>query len=226
MKVLLVDPTNQTVSAKNVEPHLAELRRLIGAKFTHVARLPNGDSVGAVPGSAGPNTFSIGGGLPIAGKAIVLRRTRGEYRSARSDAETILGLVRWSVQVEPDTTPTETGKPDPRAATAKAIIVDPASGMIEEVIVKASKAGLDEVAGGETSLIMKVTTNDAVLVLQSRGARPWRWRKDELVFPGRSVIVGWDKDGNIGNATTTLEDLMGSVEFKAPGKNSWSSYSR
>lgn len=224
MKVLLVDPTNQTVCTKDIDPHPAELRSLIDAKLGHVARLPNGDSVRAVPRSAVPETFSIGGGVPIAGKAIVLRRSKGEYRSARSDAETILRLVRWWVQGEPDT-PTEIGAPAPRRTTAKAIIVDPADGTIEELIVTASKAGLDEVAGGETALIMKVTKNDAVLVRQSRPSRAWRWRKDGFVFPGRSVIIGWDKDGNIGNATTTLEDLKRSVEFKAPGSGPWSSYS-
>lgn len=87
-----------------------------------------------------------------------------------------------------------------------------------------STAGIDEVAGGKTLLIMRVTETDAVLVLQNRSVRTWRWRNDGLVFPGRSVTVGCDKDGTIGDATTTLEDLKTSIEFKPPRKGPWWPY--
>ena len=48
--------------------------------------------------------------------------------------------------------------------------------------------------GGEIGLYMRVPGNDHVLLPLSGAETPWCWRKDDLTFASRCVIVGHDSE--------------------------------
>ncbi|MGY4432732.1 hypothetical protein ACVWWO_005209 [Bradyrhizobium sp. F1.13.1] len=127
----------------------------------------------------------------------------------------VVTMVRWAaIEVRP--------KPP---AVVRAIVIDPEQDLIEEVLIAPHKLAVMNFLGGEIGSPMRVPGNDHVFSLAFGSASPWCWRKDDLTFSSRSVIVGRDSEtGNFADVMTSLENLRSSVEFRAPNERCWTSY--
>lgn len=214
MKAVLIDPDTKSVARIDVRPE-ARLRDYFGEKPRVAAKLPKGDVLFAgVAGGAA--AFTIGGSHPIAGPGLIVgRRTGpGERGPAHVRLADVVSMVRW----------TTFGVPPKPAVTVRAIVVDPEQGIIEEVTIAAHRLALMSLLGGEIGSYMRVPGNDHVLSLMPGAKKPWCWRKDDLTFASRCVIVGRDPEtGNFADAVTPVEDLLTSVDFRAPNESFWTS---
>lgn len=124
-------------------------------------------------------------------------------------------MVRWTaIEVRP-------GPP----AAVRAIMIDPQQGLIEELMISAHKLAVVNLLGGEIGSYMRVPGNDHVFSPAFGSVSPWGWRKDDLTFSSRSVIVGHDSEtGHFADVVTSVENLRTSVEFRAPNESCWMSY--
>jgi hypothetical protein len=98
-------------------------------------------------------------------------------------------------------------------------------GLIEEVMISAHKLAVVNLLGGDIGSHMRVPGNDHVFSPAFGSASPWCWRKDDLAFSSRSVIVGHESETDyFADVVTSLENLRMSVEFRGPNENRWTSY--
>ena len=180
------------------------------------AKLPKGDVLFAGLGG-GAAAFSIGGSPPVAGPGLIVGRRigTGERGPAHVRLADVVTMVRWTTVDVPPKPP----------VTVRAIIIDPEQGLIEEVAIAAHRLALMSLLGGEIGTYMRVPGNDHVLSLLPGAETPWCWRKDDLTFASRCVIIGRDSETDyFADAVTSVENLRTSVDFRAPNESCWTSY--
>jgi hypothetical protein len=215
MKAILIDPNMKSVAKIDINND-ARLSDYFGEKPQVAAKLPKGDVLFA---GAGGDTaaFTIGGSHPIAGPGLIVgRRTGpGERGPAHVRLSDVVTMVRWTTVDVPSKPP----------VTVRAIVIDPERGLIEEVVIAAHRLALVSLLGGEIGSYMRVPGNDHVFSPAFGWASPWCWRKDDLTFSSRSVIVGHGSATDyFADVVTSVENLRTSVEFRAPNKSCWMSY--
>jgi hypothetical protein len=215
MKAILIDPNMKSVARIDISKD-ARLSDYFGEKPQVAAKLPKGDVL-YVGVEARAEAFILGGSRPIAGPGLIVgRRTGpGERSPALVRLDNVVTMVRWTaIKVRPRAT-----------ATVRAIVIDSEQGLIEEVTISAHKLAVMNLLGSEIGSYMRVPGNDHVFSPAFGRASPWCWRKDDLTFCSRSVIVGHDSEtGYFANVVTSLESLRTSVEFRAPNESRWISY--
>ena len=92
-------------------------------------------------------------------------------------------------------------------------------------MISAHRLALTNLLGGEIGSFMRVPGNDHVFSLAVGWASPWCWRKDDLTFSSRSVIVGHDSAlDHFADVVTSVENLRTSVEFRTPNQSCGMSY--
>jgi hypothetical protein len=124
-------------------------------------------------------------------------------------------MVRWT-----------TNEVRPKApGSVQAIVIDPEQGLIEEVVIASHKLAVMSLLGGEIGSYVRVPGNDHVISPAFGPGSPWYWRKDDLTFSSRSVIIGHDPETDyFADVATSVEILRASVEFRAPDESCWTSY--
>lgn len=143
------------------------------------------------------------------------RIVTGERGPAHVSLADVVTMIRWTTVDVPPKSP----------ATVRAILIDPERGLIEEVAIAANRLGLTSLLGGEIGSYMRVPGNDHVLSRLPGVETPWCWRKDDLTFASRSVIVGRDSEtDHFTDLVTSIENLRTSVAFRAPNESRWTSY--
>lgn len=215
MKAILIDPNTKSVARIDISND-ARLSDYFGEKPRVAMKLPKGDVLFAGVQERA-EAFIIGGSRPIAGPGLIVgRRTGpGERGPALVRLDDVVTMVRWTaVKVRP-------GPP----VAVRAIVIDPEQGLIEEVTISAHKLAVMNLLGGEIGAYMRVPGNDHVFSPAFGSASSWCWRKDDLTFSSRSVIVGQDLETDyFADVVTRVEDLRTSVEFQAPNESCWTSY--
>ncbi|WGD53082.1 hypothetical protein QA641_03835 [Bradyrhizobium sp. CB1650] len=215
MKAILIDPNTKSVARIDISKD-ARLSDYFGEKPRVAMKFPKGDVLFAGVQERA-EAFIVGGSRPIAGPGLIVgRRTGpGERSPALVRLDDVVTMVRWTaIEVRP-------GPP----AAVRAIVIDPEQGLIEEVMISAHKLAVMNLLGGEIRSYMRVPGNDHVLSPVSGPGAPWRWRKDDLIFSSRSVIVGHDSETDyFADVVTSVENLRTSVEFRAPNESCWMSY--
>ncbi|WMT73324.1 hypothetical protein [Bradyrhizobium sp. Ash2021] len=215
MKAILIDPDAKSVTRIEISTD-ARLDDYFDEKPQLAMKLPKGDILLAGL-EEHAEAFIIGGSRPIAGPGLIVgRRTgQGERGPALVRLDDVVTMVRWtSIGVRP--------KP-PRAM--RAIVIDPEQSLIEEVVIAPHKLAIASLLGGEIGPYMRVPGNDHVLTLAFGPRSPWYWRKDDLAFSARCVIVGHDPETDyFADVVTSVENLRASVEFRAPDESIWRSY--
>lgn len=215
MKAILIDPNAKRVTRIDIGRE-ARLSDYFGEKPQVAAKLPKGDVLYAGV-EVRAEAFILGGSRPIAGPGLIVgRRTGpGERGPALVRLDDVAAMVRWTTVNVPPKPP----------ATVRAILIDPEHGLIEEVAIAPNRLALVSLLGGEIGSYMRVTGNDHVFSPAFGWASPWCWRKDDLTFSSRSVIVGHDSEvDHFADVVTSVENLRTSVEFRAPNESCWMSY--
>ncbi|OSI73301.1 hypothetical protein [Bradyrhizobium canariense] len=215
MKAILIDPNTKSVARIDISKD-ARLSEFFGEKPRIAMKFPKGDILFAgVQGRA--EAFTMGGSRPIAGPGLIVgRRMEPRERSpALVRLDDVVTMVRWTaIEVRP--------KPP---AAVRAIVIDPEQDLIEEVLIAPNRLAVMKFLGAEIGSLMRVPGNDHVFSSASGTASPSCWRKDDLTFSSRSVIVGRDSEtDDFADVMTSLENLRSSVEFRAPGESCWTSY--
>jgi len=215
MKAILIDPNTKSVTRIDISKD-AQMSDYFGEKPRMAMKFPKGDVLFAGV-EARAEAFIVGGSRPIAGPGLIVgRRTGpGERSPALARLDDVVTMVRWTaIELRP------------RApAAVRAIVIDPEQGLIEEVMISAHKLAVMKLLGGEIGSYMRVPGNDHVFSPAFGWASPWCWRKDDLTFSSRSVIVGHDSEfDNFADVATSVENLQTSVEFRAPNESCWISY--
>lgn len=215
MKAILIDPNMKSVARIDISKD-ARLIDFFGEKPRVAMKFPKGDILFAGVQERA-EAFIIGGSRPIPGPGLIVgRRTEpGERSPALVRLEDVVTMVRWSaIKVRPKA-----------PAAVQAIVIDSERGLIEEVMISAHKLALVNLLGGEIGSHVCVPGNDQVFSSAFDWASGWCWRKDDLTFSSRSVIVGHDPETDyFANVATTVENLRASVEFRAPNESCWMSY--
>ncbi|WP_194480657.1 hypothetical protein [Bradyrhizobium sp. CCBAU 53338] len=216
MKIVLIDSNARAVSSEDREVSVGSLTRLLGSKPAVTARLPNGDRLLTAKEPCVDNGFTIGRSRVVVGAGVVVgkRDAVGAYTPPKTNVDTLTKLVRW---VAPDNMPRES---EDGRTMVTAILVDPETRDIRQVSLRSDAGSLDGAVGGRCRFMMRVTTADAVFVKVGIGPRA-AWRKDGLVFPGRSLIVGCSRYGTLVDVATDIASLRASVEFKSPDAPDW-----
>ncbi|MBR0950340.1 hypothetical protein [Bradyrhizobium canariense] len=215
MKAILIDPSKKSVARIDISQD-ARLSDYFGEKPRLTMRFPNGDDLFAGVQERA-EAFIIGGSRPIAGSGLIVGRRigPGERRPALVRLDDVVTMVRWTTVDLPPKPP----------LTVRAIVVDPEQGLIEEVMIVANRLALAGLLGGEIGSYVRVPGNDHVLSSATGPETSWCWRKDDLTFGFRSVIVGHDSEtGYFADVVTSVENLRTSVEFRAPNESCWMSY--
>jgi hypothetical protein len=176
-----------------------------------VLTLPNGDLLLSAEGDPSAPGFSMGGSATVRSNALILgKRDRWrQHTTPRSGAEGIAVLIRW---VEAGASKADNGE------GARAILVDPAQRSIEMVSIQRSLKAIQHLLGGEIVLAFHAPGGDRVYA--AAGAQGLRWRKDDAVFVGRSVVVG-ALEGRLEDAAASLEKLRKDVRFADEGSKRW-----
>jgi hypothetical protein len=215
MKAILIDPSAKTVTRIDTSAD-ARPSDYFDEKPQVVMKLPKGDILLAGL-QEHSEAFIIGGYRPIAGPGLIVgRRTGpGERGPARIRLDDVVTMVRW--------TSIELGPKPPVAM--RAIVIDPEQGLIEEMLVAPHAIAIASLLGGKIGPYMRLPGNDHVLTPAFGPRSPWYWRKDDLAFSSRCVIVGHDpKTDYFADVVTSVENLRTSVEFRAPDESVWTSY--
>jgi hypothetical protein len=97
MRALLIDPHTRSVEPIEMFQTIADIEGAIGGTAKRYHRLPNRSQLFAVDGVENRPTFSIGGSIPIAGKALIvgMRGRFGLYRDTRVDECEVKKLIRF-----------------------------------------------------------------------------------------------------------------------------------
>ncbi|MDA9436227.1 hypothetical protein [Bradyrhizobium sp. CCBAU 51627] len=215
IKAILIDPQMKSVARIDISKN-ARLTHYFGAKPRAAMKFPKGDVLFAGIEEC-EEAFTVGGSRPIPGPALIVGRRSGpgERGPVHVRLAEVVTMVRWTtVDVLP--------KPP---ATVRAIVIDPEQGQIDEVVIAANRLALVGVLGGQVDSYMRVPGNDHVVSSATGPATPWSWRKDDLTFASRCVLVGHDSEtGYLADAVTSIENLRNSVAFRGPDGNCWTSY--
>ena len=215
MKAILIDPNTKSVTRIDISKD-ARMSAYFGEKPRVAMKFPTGDVLFAGVQERA-EAFIVGGSRPIAGPGLIVgRRTGpGERSPARVRLDDVVTLVRWTnIEVR-----------SKQPAAVRAIVIDPEQNLIEEVLIAPNKLAVMNLLGGEIGSYMRVPGNDHVFLPAFGWASPWCWRKDDLTFSSRSVIVGHDSETDyFGDVVTSVENLRTSVEFRAPNESGWMSY--
>ena len=215
MKAILIDPNTKSVTRIDISKD-AQMSDYFGEKPRMAMKFPKGDVLFAGV-EARAEAFIVGGSRPIAGPGLIVgRRTGpGERGPAHVRLADVVTMVRWTTVDVPPKPP----------ATVRAILIDPEQGLIEEVAITAHRLALVSLLGGEIGSYMRVPGNDHVLSPMSGSETPWCWRKDDLTFASRCVIIGRDSETDyFADVVTSVENLRTSVDFRAPNESCWISY--
>lgn len=215
MKAILNDPNTKSVATIDISKD-ARLSYYFGEKPRVAMKFPKGDVL-FVGVQQRAEAFIIGGSRPIGGPGLIMGRRigPGERGPAHVRLADVVTMVRW----------TTVDMPPKPSATVRAIVIDPERGLVEEVVIVANRLALVSFLGGEIGSYMRVPGNDHVFSSAFGSVSPWCWRKDDLSFSSRSVIVGHDSEtGYFADVVTSVENLRTSVEFRAPNQSCWMSY--
>jgi hypothetical protein len=214
MKAIMIDPNTKSVTRIDISKD-ARLSDYFGEKPEAAVKLPKGAVLFAgVQEHA--EAFIIGGSRPIAGPGLIVgRRTGpGERGPALVRLDDVVTMVRWT-----------TNEVRPTPGSVQAIVIDPEQGLIEEVVIAPHKLAVMSLLGGEIGSYMRVPGNDHVISPAFGPGSPWCWRKDDLTFSSRSVIIRHDLETDyFADVVTSVENLRTSVEFRAPDESCWTSY--
>ena len=187
MKAILIDPNTKSVTRIDISKD-ARLSDCFGEKPQVAVKLPKGDVLFAgVQEHA--EAFIIGGSRPIAGPGLIVgRRTGpGERGPALVRLDDVVTMVRWTPN-----------KVRPKApGSVQAIVIDPEQGLIEDLVIAPNKLAVMRLLGGEIGSCTRVPGNDQVISPAFGPGSPWRWRKDDLTFSSKSVIIGHDPETTI-----------------------------
>ena len=215
MKAILIDPTAQSVTRIEIS-QVVRLGDYFNEKPQVAMKLPKGDILLAgVQEHA--EAFVLGGSRPIAGPGLIVgqRTGPGERGPARIRLDDVAMMVRW--------TNIELRLKAP--VSMRAIVIDPEQGLIEEVVIAPHKPAIERLLGGEIGPSLRVPGNDHVMGPAFDFKSPWLWRKDDLVFSSRCVIVGRDPATDyFTDVFTSVDNLRASVEFRAPEGTIWKRY--
>lgn len=215
MKAILIDPNARSVVRIDISKD-ARLSDYFGEKPRMAIKFPKGDVLFAGVQERA-EAFIVGGCRPIAGPGLIVGRSigPGERGPAHVRLDDVVTMVRWTaIEVRPKA-----------PAAVRAIVIDPEQGLIEELMIPAHKIAVMNLLGGEIGSHMRVPGNDHVFSPAFGLASPWCWRKDDLTFNSRSVIVGHDSTvDHFANVVMSVENLRTSVEFRAPNESCWMSY--
>ncbi|MCK1604970.1 hypothetical protein IVB02_27120 [Bradyrhizobium sp. 166] len=215
MKAILIDPHMKSVVRIDISPG-ARLSDLFGEKPRVAVKFPKGDVLFAGIQERA-EAFTIGGSRPIAGSGLIVgpRIGPGERGPAHVRLADVVTMVRWTAVDVPPKPP----------ATVRAIVIDPEQGLIEEVTVAPHRLALVSLLGAQVGSYMRVPGNDHVLSPLSGPETPWCWRKDDMTFASRCVIVGHDLETSyFADVVTSIENLRTSGDFRAPHESCWMSY--
>ncbi len=215
MKAILIDPNTKSIARIDISED-ARLGAYFGEKPQVAMKFPKGDVLFAGVQERA-EAFIIGGSRPIAGPGLIVgRRTGpGERSPMRVRLDDVVMMVRWTaIEVRP------------RArGVVRAIVVDPEQGLIEQVMISAHKLAVVNLLGGEIVSYIRVPGNDHVFSPTFGSSSPWCWRKDDLTFRSRSVIVDHDSETDyFADVVTSVENLRNSVPFRGPHGSCWTSY--
>ncbi|GAA0023112.1 hypothetical protein JOE51_004152 [Bradyrhizobium japonicum] len=215
IKAILIDPQMKSVARIDISKD-ARLSKYFGEKPRVAMKFPKGDVLFAGVQERA-EAFTIGGSRPIPGSGLIVGRRigPGERGPAHVRLADVVTMVRWTTVDAPPKPP----------ATVRAIVIDPEQGLIEELLIAAHRLALLSLLGGEIGSYIRVPGNDHVLSPVPSPETPWCWRKDDLTFSSRSVIVGHDSGtDHFADVVTSVENLRTSVQFQAPGESCWMSY--
>ncbi|WP_063994381.1 hypothetical protein [Bradyrhizobium sp.] len=218
MKAIAIDPKLKTVAMTDVSPETRLIKAHFGERPRIVARLPKGDVLlaGTREDTA---AFSIGGSGPIEGPALIVGRLTewGDRRPARVDLNAVITMVRW-------TTVEKVLLPEP-PIRMRAILIDAEKAMIEEVEISAGMHGIERLLGMPVGPHFRLPQEDLVMIPKSIAKVQWSWRKEDLTFPGRCVIVGSDPSNDFfADVSISVENLRSTVQFRRAGDGRWTRY--
>jgi hypothetical protein len=218
MKAISIDPKERLVAVKDISPETRLLKVHFGEPPRVAARLPKGDVLlaGAKEDTA---AFTIGGSRPIEGLALIVgRRTGpGEIGAARAALDAVVAMVRWTTleKVVPPKAPT----------SMRAILIDPEKCIIEEFEIAAGMHGIERLLGMPAGPHFRLPREDLIILPKFLPKVAWNWKKEDVGFPCRCVIVGSDPERDFfADVAISIEVLRSSVQFRGPGETRWTGY--
>ena len=126
-------------------------------------------------------------------------------------------MVRWTTleKVVPPSPPT----------TMRAVLIDPEKGIVEEVEIAAGMHGIERLLGMPVGPHFRLPREDLVMLPKFPSKVAWNWKKEDLTFPCRCVIVGSDPANDFfADVSISIENLRSSVQFRGPGERRWTRY--
>jgi hypothetical protein len=218
MKAISIDPKQKSVTVTHISPETRLIKDHFGEPPRIVARFPKGDVLlaGTREDTA---AFSIGGSRTIEGPALIVGRSTGpgERGPARTALNAVITMVRW-------TTLEKVVQPEP-PKSMRAILIDPEKGIIEEVEIAAGMHGIERLLGTPVGPHFRLPREDLVMLPKFPSKVAWSWKKEDLTFSCRCVIVGSDPAmDHFANASISIENLRSSVRFRRPGETRWTRY--
>ena len=218
MKAISIDPKKRLVAVKDISSEARLLNSHFGEPPRVAARLPKGDTLLAAA-KEDTAAFTIGGSRPIEGVALIVgRRTRpGELGPARAALDAVAAMVRWTIL--------EKAVPPKPPTRMRAILIDPEKGIIEEVEIAAGVHGIERLLGVPVGPHFRLPREDIVMLPKFPSKVAWNWKKEDLTFPCRCVIVGSDPASDFfADVSISIEKLRSSVQFRGPGEKRWTDY--
>jgi hypothetical protein len=218
MKAISIDPKRRSVAVMDISPETRLIKAHFGEPPRIVGRLPKGDVL--LAGSREDTAaFSIGGSDTIEGPALIVGRSTGpgERGPARTALNAVITMVRW-------TTLEKVVQPEP-PKSMRAILIDPEKGIIEDVEIAAGMHGIERLLGMAVGPHFRLPREDLVMLPNILPKVSWGWKKEDLEFPCKCVIVGSDPANDFfADVSISIENLRSSVQFRGPGERRWTRY--
>jgi hypothetical protein len=221
MKAIEIDPVERTIEETAVHCEARAIAERFASPPREVARFPNGDVLLASPIDAA-EAFTVGGTKPIAGPALLVGRRKefGEHAPSRTSLDVVRSMVRWT-SVERKIVPASPVRP----SKVRVVVMDPEIRTIDEMEMQATASALEALVGAAFMEYFRVPGGN-IYGSQFLARAPSLWRKEDLVFPGRVVIVGVTDDySHMFDTTIALDNLRKTVEFRSAGSDEWVRYS-
>jgi hypothetical protein len=217
MKAILLDPSAEMISEIDLHPRTALVNAYFSEKPKEIARLPKGDVL--LAGGEDTDAFVIGGMGPIAGPGLIVGRRigPGERGPALVKLDDVIKMVRW--------TSVERSECADKRAKVRAIAIDPERESIEEVLITPTLLAAQRLMGCEVRVCFRAPGGDRVLAARGGPRDVWHWKKDDMLFGSRCLVVGHDsRTDRFVDVATSLENLRSSVQFQRPGESRWIGY--